>query len=195
MPHEAPDSPVRLRRRASVFLWIAGAIEVLLMGCMAAALFVATIMPMEQIIEHGRATEQQAQEIRQLKDTPGLITATCIGIVVLGVLPGAAYLVLGFFVRLGKRGAMAMAQALLLMQCILLGLFTIGGIYNALMMGDPTAMTMVVLIFGSMVGLLGYTCLLLHRARLAQSVNLDTQSDPWSHQTPGSPGPRTPGSP
>jgi hypothetical protein len=85
------------------------------------------------------------------------LRAIAVTLLLLGFLPGLAYLVLGFAVRSGRRWASVTAFVLTGTQALVLGLIFLLNLLGALLSGSAGAVAAAVMIWGALAGLLAYT--------------------------------------
>lgn len=165
-----------------MFLWIVAALEMTGFGCCSVAMAVASFVPadqlQEQLQENPAAAEITVEQLRAIM-LPGAIV-----FLVLGFLPGVAYLILGFFVRQGKTIAINFALLLLITQIIVFGIMMLAAVAQALIAGNPVQFTSNLLILGTLLAMLVATMRWLLRARNFQSQVLGEQSDPWNESGP-----------
>jgi len=171
IPHTELES---IRRRAARLTWVTGAIQVLLATCCMGSLWAIMNAPPEQVAAQDRAAAQQIEMIRQ--DGPAL----AIGVLVIGLGPGLACLLLGFPLRRGGRGAATALMALLLTQALVTGLMLAGGLLGAVQQGNPVRFTMSALLLGSALGLLLTTFVAVYRARSVAGAEADLEQEPWA---------------
>lgn len=163
------DSMTQPAGRAAIQLWILAIVELLMFGCLSATFGVFAALP-ESVIRNalppGQITEEQLQTLLEAK---GMAVAIALTLFVLGVIPAIAYVVLGFFVRLSKPGAIGTALLLTITQCIVLGVLFLQGVVMAVMQHNPSQFTADCLTFGTVLVLLGYAVKWLLRAKASLS--------------------------
>jgi hypothetical protein len=93
-----------IHRRAALFTWISGVVLLLLSTCCVGSMLALAAMPLDEVRQMDREGQLPAEAWDQLKQIkPYLPTAAAV-LAVVGILPAAALIVLGFGVRRGKRG-------------------------------------------------------------------------------------------
>lgn len=146
-------------RRAAVMAWVLSAVCLIVFGCLGTSAFVFSRVPHEEL---QKLFDDSGQQIPA--PDPGVLGVMALMMVALGVLPGVAYLIAGFGVRAGRSGATNIALYVAITQVIIFGLLALNGVVGAVQAGDPKALTMVVLPFGTLLALLGFTIRDLIRA-------------------------------
>lgn len=149
-------SPDQVRCRAAMLVWIIGAIEVAIFGCLSTALGLWSTLPPDQLrqaADQGGLADYQLDLFIRMQP---LFVTWAITLLVLGFVPGVVYLIAGFCVR--KGGSFATGAALLLAstQCIVLGARFMSQAMGAVQAHNPGALTVLTLTLGSLVTLLGF---------------------------------------
>ena len=165
----------RLAKRASVLIWVIAGLELLMGGCLACAFGAIVLTPTDQIIQQAQG-QFTLDQISEIKDKAPAIT---IGVVILTVVPAVCYLVLGFFIRRGNKVSIWIAAILTLAQTIILGLMTVFVVINTLMIADLISVTMVLILYGTPVVVLGYTTWVLVKCGMDKVGNFDGFDDQW----------------
>jgi hypothetical protein len=114
------------RRRAAVFVWLTGCVEIGLFGSCAVGL---------------NRTEQLT----------GPMLAYMVG---LGLVPGLVYLAMGFGVQAGRTAAIYVAMLIALTQALVLVAVLVNSAVGAFAQGNPQAFTLAVVLPGSLLGLI-----------------------------------------
>ncbi len=149
---DAPTPSGEAARRASLFLWIAGGIEVLAFGCCSALLGVYSAMPLSMIQQAMAGQPQQMRD--QFEQVHPYFLHLAAGALILGFFPGLLLVLLGFAVRSGHRGATIVALVLAITQALVVAVLLLNAVIGGLMVGDPMSVTLAVLVVGSPLALL-----------------------------------------
>jgi len=106
-------------RRAATAVWITGGLLLFVSACCAATFVVAGSIPLDQLREQTSTQQIPAETWEQIEVLQPMFALIAVGIVTGGVLPAAALLVLGFYVRRHRRGAIitSLILTLLLLAC------------------------------------------------------------------------------
>lgn len=156
--------------RAAVQLWILAAVELVMFGCLSATASLLAFIPETEIrkaLQPGQVSEEQMQMFLQAKEMAIPVALT---ILILGLIPAIAYVILGFFVRLSRPNAIGTALLLAVTQSIVFGVLFLQGAIAAVMQHNPAQFTVDCLSFGTVLVLLGYAIKWLLRARSSASV-------------------------
>ena len=167
--------------RASLFMWIAGGAMTLLFGLYAILLAVLPAV-VDEAKRAGTLTTDMITALEQLEDQAGSMALTAS---LLGVLPAVALIWLGFMVRRGTPGWTKAGRILANVQAVVLVVLTLDIAVSALRMGNPAALTISLLIFGSLAGMLFYAGALLRRRPMGGAARTsaylyDLDTDPWA---------------
>lgn len=166
-------------RRAALWVWALGALELVASGVMTIACMALASMPVEKIL----TMVQTAEERAMLEQIHPMMSVAASLFFVLGVLPGVALIVLGIGVRDGRRDAIVASLTIVGTQMMLLGLVLIANVLGAMIQGEPSAMISNLIVLGGIM-LAQWACVrTLWHARAAGSSPWDIDSDPWPHQT------------
>lgn len=147
------DEPVGpdARLRAAIFVWILGGLTVVLCGCCSALLGVMGMMSDQELEEAAR--QPLPPEYFQFKQQ---LPTVALGVLILGFVPGVLYLFLGFGVHKGRSAPTGIALVLAATQAIALAGLAAWDMIAAIRMGNPSALTFVILILGTPLLLLGF---------------------------------------
>jgi hypothetical protein len=158
------NSPGRAASRAASLLRALGALEIPLFLLLAMGYaWVASLTP-QQLAERVQARElslRQAQVLAEAQPAAGRIAAAA---VMIGVLPGVAYVAMSFGVRRGASLAVLGSLLLAATQLIAFTAAVVERLLSALGGGNPLIVTVTVLLGGTLVGLLGAAVYWLWRA-------------------------------
>lgn len=168
-------------------LWICGSVLSVVFGTCAGWAGLMAIQPMSKVERWLKASgapnaEALLQQFGQLAPHLPTIAAT---LAVLGFLPGVAYLILGFPVRRGRRAPAITAFVLSGTQTLVAGLMLVGGLLAAMIAASPLDMTLVVLTWGSLTGLLTYTAwrlLRVIRGNATSPNRITSIHEPWDQE-------------
>lgn len=162
---------------ASVWLWALGALQVLVFGCCTASIAITAQMPLEAFQQEVAAYELPPQQAAELH---GMLHYSALIVLLMGFLPGVAYLICGFGVRRGKRTAIGLALLLAITQAIVFGVMGLYSLAAAAMAANPVAFTVNFVTFGTILGVLGAAIYWLTKAlRFQPTTDADT-TDPWN---------------
>jgi hypothetical protein len=178
-PGTGDDPLASASRSAAVWVWAVGALEVLFSGCLMASVAATSALPRQRLVDELRRQNWSPQQIDQIHVLYPLLWAVAVVIFFCGVVPGLAYLAMGFGVRAGRMGWVTACLALTVTQSLVLGVLLLTHLAGAVFSGDPGALTAGALVFGSPLALLGavvYRLLIVSRHR---REHLDLQTDPW----------------
>lgn len=117
--------------------------------------------------------------MKQYRQAAPYLRALAATFLILGFLPGLAYLLLGFPVQRGRRPAAVAAFVLTGTQAIVVALIFLLNLLGGLVSGNPGGITAAVLIWGSLTGLLIYTAWTLLR------VVRERAAPAWARPTDG----------
>lgn len=153
--------------RAAMLIWLVGAIELLVFGLLAAVL-VAMVLVSEPTIHDAVASGAVTQDqlVMFLRQQPRF-TPMVVTVAILGLLPAILYLVLGFFIRAGGSIAVMIALLITTTQATVIGLLLLGGLLGAATSGQPAVATLNILLFGSLLLLIGFAIYWLMQSRHA----------------------------
>jgi len=164
--------------KAAWFVWIIGLLQVVLLGCCSTAYLTLSLLPEDQLKE---AIEQQTSDpaITEAfnQDMFRMVAGLCF---FLGFVPGVLYLILGFGVQKSKPNWTSFTILLLITQAIVLGVLTLAGIAQGLFTGNPSMVTLNLLLMGTPLLILGYTIYFVRKAANYNRDTLGTSSDPWN---------------
>lgn len=184
-PFVNPDGDDRSRRRAARLLWLTGAILCVVFGSCAAGMWMFdsfTPAEVEQILRKSQTGDVNTF-MEQYRQVAPHLRAIAVMLLLLGFLPGLAYLYLGFPVQRGRRSAAVAAFVLTGTQTLVVTLICLLNLLAALMTGNPGGATMTVLIWGSLAGLLAYTAWTLLRVVRSRAAPAGTDPpdgrEPW----------------
>jgi hypothetical protein len=137
--------------RAAVFVWIAGAVTMLMSGCCAmTAMMLGTVSLEELERVAGQPMPPQFTQVQPM------LAYVAIAVLVMGFVPGVIYLVLGFGIRRGKLLPIRLAMVLAITQSIVLACLLLWDLAQAITAGNPMALTVSVLLMGTPLALLGF---------------------------------------
>jgi hypothetical protein len=169
-----PPPPDATARRAAAMVWILGLLEVVLCSCcVVSCLFLAGLNE-ESIQTLGK----QYQSPEMVKQAQSLAFPMAILTVMLGLLPGVGYVVLGFGVRQRKMPAVNTCLLLAMTQGIVLGVLLLLQVVEAVRTLSPMLMTTTALTHGTPMALIVYVIRLLMSLRAGGEQDLET--DPWN---------------
>lgn len=173
-----PASANPLASRAALWTWILGATQVLFSGCLASAFAVLAVTPLPRLLQE--VSEKQPESVEAITTMYPLFWPMAGLMLVMGFIPGVVYIFAGFGVRKNNSTATYTAMLLAITQTIVLGVLVFTNIVAALLKGDLCSVTFNVVVMGTMLGMIGYTALLLYRSRRGDVANWQDQStDPW----------------
>ena len=144
-------------------------------GWTTVSLFITAAMPTEQFVENF-APYLPADQLARVHR---LLWHLALSILVLGLLPGIAYIYLGFGVRKGRALPTRVAIGLAVMQTAVLAVLVLDAVVTAISGADPVAVTAAILLRGTPLAILIGCVRVLLRARLTQGDHVDLQVDPW----------------
>jgi hypothetical protein len=175
----------RPRRRAARLLWITGTVLCVVFGSCAGWMWVLDGFSPEEVERFLRRSQAEDVDalMNQYHQIAPYLGALAMTLLVLGFLPGLAYLLLGFPVRRGRRPATVIAFVLIGMQTLVVGLMCLLNLLGALIAGNPGGATMAVLMWGSLLALLIYTAWWLLQALRGHPAPLTADPpdgrEPW----------------
>lgn len=161
------------RGRAAIWLWVIGGLEVVLFSCLATAFAVFGAMAWSEIETTFAAQDMPGDVVEMYRSIHPHAGKLALGLSLIGVLPGLAYLVLGFLVRAGGARAALVASVLLLTQAVVVGLYGALSVFGALTTGQPGMVTMMVLMYGTSAALLVMALRSVNAARIAPAQAAD----------------------
>jgi len=170
----SPPPPAPLRR-AAVAVWVAGGLDLLVFGfCGIFFLFGALLIPDAQL---ARAPGAEAFNAAQLR---AMLWAVVVLVTLFMVAPGVVLLLLGFYVRRGKRWASLTAAIILFSQAALMGLLLMLDLLGALSTGQVLAVVVHLAVLGPLTWLLVWAGLAAVRVwRLGERAFLPPE-DSWN---------------
>lgn len=152
-------------RRAAKWLWAVAAAEFLLAGCCSMMFTrLASMSPgqIEALMAEGGASQQQLAMVMQAR-TYAQAMATAYGL--MGGVPAIVLAATALGVYAGRRWAVNVSAAIVLMQLIVSGAFLLVVIAVAFSSGQPAQFTFGVIVLGSFIAVLFYTLKQLLTAR------------------------------
>ena len=161
--------------KAAILVWVLGAVEVLLGGCLSMFIAALGMTPVQELL--ARLPEVQHEPIEKLHpDFP----AIAVVLMILTVGPGFALVVLGFFVRLGHRPLTRVTLGVVGTQAALLAFLLLMSMLGALVSHDYLALITNTIIFGGLLAFMVMILRILYRLQSQGTDDLwDTQTDPW----------------
>lgn len=173
-----PPSANPIASRAALWTWILGVAQVLFSGCLSSAFAVLAVTPLPKLLQE--VSEKQPESVEVITTMYPLFWPMAGLILVMGFIPGVAYIVAGFGVRKNNSTATYVAMLLAITQTIVLGVLVLSNIVVALSKGDLCSVTFNIIVMGTMLAMIGYTALLLYRTRRGDvSTWQDQSTDPW----------------
>jgi hypothetical protein len=118
-------------RRAAVFLWILGGVGVLMWTCLGGTLLwmgLTSRATLERVIQVQLMRPEQREAYALLLEYKPQLPVLGTAVLILGVLPALAGIILAFFVRGQRRGAILAALLVVGFQTMLLVLYLVGSI-------------------------------------------------------------------
>lgn len=179
-PSSEPSSDSR-SGGAAVACWVAGGVELAVMGCCMLTMLLISFASPAQL--------QQADLPQGV--TPGQLAVAARWIAgllaVLMVVPGLVLLYLGFAVRQGRRGAMLAAGVILIVQAAVVAVLALLSILGSAMTGDVLGLALNVVVLGGVTALLVWAAWRVLRARLGAAGNggIDIDDEPWNQNFGG----------
>ncbi|MCC6580318.1 MAG: hypothetical protein IT440_07730 [Phycisphaeraceae bacterium] len=181
-PDQEPSSPHHADHRLSrsvVFLWIIGGLEVVFCGFLSLmSLIIYATVSIEQFQSILKDNPEAVEAIRP--HYPNIMVWVFWAMLFLGVAPGLILLGMGFALRKGLNWAVSVSLLLLVTQSLVLALYLLVSIIQALMMGSPAALTANVLLYGSPMLVLLAGIQALWRTRQSRSDIRSIHCDPWN---------------
>lgn len=177
-------------RRAAILTWVIGGIEIVLGGCCTTLLGIASVVPPNELLRHEELPPEQIEAIEPLIPYLGMIA---FGVFTLCLVPGVAYILLGFAVRNGRRSLTMLALLMAATQTLVLGLYLAMSVLSGLLEGLLVYVSIFVITFGSLFVVLLFTCIRLwraleatrygtgYRASAIESATYDPR-EPWDSQ-------------
>ena len=153
---------------AAVWLWVIGALEIVVFSCLAmlfAAFGAMAWSEMEQTLAAQNMSDGMVEQSHSVHAHAGKLA---VGMAVVGILPGLAYLVRGVLGRGGGGRAGMVASVLLLTQVVVVAAYGGLSVIGALASGQPGMVTMMVLVYGTPVALLVMALRSVRAANAAQ---------------------------
>lgn len=157
---DVPAAPAGICRQASNGVWLIGAVETAVFGFCVAVMAVLASLPPEQFEEFADQASIEHLTLHQ-----PVFVEVAVTLFVLGVLPGVAYLLLGYPVRQENSLGITAALVLAMTQCMVFGLLLLRNLVATLIEHDPAATTLQILTLGSLLLLLGCGAYRLWQAR------------------------------
>lgn len=133
----------------------------MLFGLCSCSYALIAIIPIDEVASQGAISADHMRAWEQFKPHSLMLATTTF---VLGCVPGVCYLLLGFGVRRGQRGMTIASLILAMTQAIVCGLVLLLSLIEGFRRGEPLAITIPVLTFGTLLGLLVFLCVWLFRA-------------------------------
>lgn len=179
LPGPMPSVGVTPPLRAAILLWIVGPLQMAIFGCCGSVYATMAMIPYEEFLklfeQHQPHMADQADQIHPL------LPAFAVSMLVLGFLPGVAYLLLGFGVRKAKPAAINFAQMIALTQGIVLAVFFLLLLAGAVQTGSPMTLTFVLILIGTPLAILGVAFYWLQKAKRYRDDVLSADDDPWNN--------------
>lgn len=174
----------RAPRRAAVAVWAAAGVQLLVFGCYASLLAGLGAIP-AQAIREGMSEQVPADQLEQIIQNQPAMLVGAVVLTLLMVLPALALLVLGFYVRQRRRGAILAARVILFIQAGLVGLMLALNLAAGVTTGDVVALVTAMVFLGGTLALIVWTLRALGAAaREANARHSYHDTEPWnSHLT------------
>jgi len=189
-PYPAPQPPRDdPAQRSAVYCWVIGGLTTLLFSCCGCSIGALATMPAgevqraftrQQSQSGGQITQEQIQMLMQLHPTGYAVLA--VAVVLLGLIPSVALLLLGFAVRQRKRWAIIAALVIIGVQTLICGGLLFFSLVGGLISGDPVGVLFSLLVFGGVTTLLIFALRSLRRTMSMQQAAPVVRSDgtePW----------------
>jgi hypothetical protein len=171
----APKAPAQPASRAAFHLWFLVGMQMVIFVMEALGLFSLAHRPYEEF----------AAQMEEARWPPGTVAQAYpmlwgVGVMalVLGFLPGAAYVILAFGVRRGRAAEIGLALLLTTTQLVVGGVILLASALEAILHGQPGSMTMSVVLLGTPLAVLGLTARWLHAAR-GSAAGPKPGREPW----------------
>lgn len=163
---------------AAMWAWIIGAMQTLLFGCCAATFALMASMPQDEL---DRAAQQQPGSAEAIALVyPHLRTIAAL-LLLIGFIPGVMYCVAGFFIRANNKPAIYFTLFLAIAQIFVVGVLLLLNLIGFFINGSLIQLTINILMYGTMLGMLGALVFNLFRSITPQQAATDDQqSDPWN---------------
>ena len=163
-----------LRRRAAIWLWFLGGIEMVI-----SLSLLAQVPQLKPLAAEDVAEMMGTAAVDSRLTGPAMATALSIVACLFGLIPAASFLISAFFIRAGRLPAMWVALIGLYGQLAIVGFYLLASTAWALQQGNPVGLTMVVLVFGTAAAALYHGAKTVHLAQRATREIEDIASDPW----------------
>ncbi len=174
---DAPPPGAASPLRAAVITWIIGAGQTFLFGLGTVIYGLMALLPEERLHELVRGQNLPEEQLTLLQ--PWLMAAFALCCLLLGFIPGVAYVLLGFGIHRGKRLAFESTQMLLLTQAIVLGIFLLLGVSQALAAGSPRHVTLNIVVLGTPLALLITGIRWVAAAKRQLAYQTHAGQEPW----------------
>ncbi len=154
-------------------MWFLGGLQTLLFGCCSTGYGILAVVPLEQLKQMPNMNPTTASQLDHIHPWAG---AAALALFLLGFCPGVAYLILGFFVKKQRPGPLLASLILVFAQTLVLGVVGLLSILGAVMQGDPMALTICLIFFGTPLLLQGFTIYYLFAAKSGRPA---APHNPW----------------
>ena len=168
-----PPTRAGSSERAARWIWWIGGAETLLFGtCSALSANVAST-PVERIISQ----LDGSVDVAQLTAAHEKLWPVVALLLILGVVPGLAYLVLGFGIRRGVLAATRVGLVICGTQAVVVTFFAVNTVLAAILTLNPVAVSVWVILLGTPTALLMFLVRALLRAQAEQACLRTTVAD------------------
>lgn len=179
-PWDDAEPPDPSLRRAARWTWGVGGLEIFAAGCLSTMLGVIASRPLADLQRElaGQLDEAMMAQVRDLHASGFAIAAAY---TLLGVVPGVALVIAGMGVEQGSARAARVALGIVVAQAFLLIWLLLTAVVVALSTAQPMALTLTVLLVGTMLGLLIATWRALSAAlREIRRQRAEEDAQPWT---------------
>lgn len=178
---DEPDRSAAAPRRAATLLWIIGGVQIVVFGSCSVIYGILSLLTADQVAAMAPGNDTL---VRQFEQVHPALPVMAVMLLVLGFLPGLAYLVLAFGVRRGRRHPMLFAQLLLITQLIVFGVLFAHAAIVAVMNRDPLQLTVAILVLGTGIALLAFGLYWVYQSRQYHERGGDGGSGAWKDGLP-----------
>lgn len=144
-------------RRAAAWLWGVAAAQLLLTACCFLTILGFAVTPADEIRRTLADHDMQPHQVEQVMRFHPYAATFALGYGLLGLLPAALLAGLAFGVRKAGKWSILTGQVILLMQMIVVGWFMLMGIAAAMSVGQPGQFTLILIVLGTLLAVLGMT--------------------------------------
>jgi len=162
--------------RAATLMVVAGALELVCFGLLALCCLSVAVTPLEELQSKMQLPPAQLTQMSQVKESAVPMAVT---LVLMGVVPGLAYLGLSLGVRRGRYVSTQISMLLVATQMIVLGLMFLAVALESMMQLNPVVLTFNVITLGSLLMLLAFIFKHLMQARIGAKLALRSDREPW----------------